>query len=261
MSIFLLAIGLSPLCHSQTSWRAIDPENALVIDTSKGRLIIEMRPDMAPDSVGRVKMLAREKIYDGLQFHRVVGNFLAQTGNPNNKDGGKTSFPNLAAEVAFKHRREPGADWVSNASDASSGFLGSVPFQSLPISAKPQRLYAWGAHCAGVMGMGRDEALDSANSEFYLMLGASRDMDHEYAVIGRVVVGMEVLQALKRGEPPAAPDTMRSVRVLADLPERGRPKVSIMTGAGLRALVDKVRREKAADFSICDVTVPVKIEQ
>lgn len=257
--LFLLAIAMTPVCHAQQTWRALEPENTLVIETTKGRLIIELRPDMAPSSVDRVKMLAREKLYDGLQFHRVIGNFVAQTGNPNNQDGGKTAYPNLAPEMVFKPQRAAGVG-AGNASDVTSGFLGSMPFQSLPVSPTQQRLRAWGAHCAGVMGMGRDDPLDSANSEFYFMLGAGRDMDHEYAVIGRVVVGMDVLLALKQGVPPAVPDVMQSVRVLVDLPEPGRPKVSLMTGAALNALIDTVRRAKAADFSICDVTVPVKID-
>ena len=258
--VLLVAIGLSPVCHAQPSWRALDPENTLVIDTTKGRLIIEMRRDMAPKSVDRVKLLAREKIYNGLQFHRVIGNFVAQTGNPNNKDGGKTAYPNLAPEMTFKHQRNSGEIWASNASDAASGFFGSVPFQSTPISANQQALRAWGAHCAGVMGMGRDEALESANSEFYFMLGATRRLDRDYTVVGRVVVGMDVLLALKQGEPPANPDFMQSVRMLADLPAAERPKVSLMTGTALNAFIDKVRHEKAADFSVCDVTVPVRIE-
>lgn len=256
----LLAIGISPICHAQQTWRALDPENTLVIDSTKGRLIIEMRPEMAPKSIDRVKMLARQKIYDGLQFHRVIGNFVAQTGNPNNKDNGRTDYPNLAPEMKFKHQRNPSDVWASNASDAASGFFGSVPFQSISISADQQSLLAWGAHCAGVMGMGRDKPLDSANSEFYFMLGASRDMDHDYTVVGRVVVGMDVLLALEQGEPPANPDIMQSVRVLADLPQAVRPQVSILTGAALSALIDQVRHEKAADFSVCDVMVPVKIE-
>ena len=95
--VWLLAIFISPMCHAQQTWRPLDPENTLVIDTTRGRLIVEMRPDMAPKSVARVKMLAREKIYNGLQFHRVIGKFVAQTGNPNNKDNGKSAYPNEAA--------------------------------------------------------------------------------------------------------------------------------------------------------------------
>ena len=258
--ICLVAIGVSPVCHAQQTWRALDPENVLVIDTSKGRLMIEMRPDMAPKSVERVKMLAREKIYNGLQFHRVIGNFVAQTGNPDNKDNGKSAYPNLAPEMKFKHQRKAIDVWASNAGDAASGLLGSVPFQSVPLSADQQDRVGWGAHCAGVMGMGRDTPLDSANSEFYFMLGNSRDMDHDYTVVGRVVVGMDVLRALKQGEPPASPDTMQSVRLLADLPGAERPKVSILTGKALRSLIQKVRHQKAADFSVCDVVVPFKME-
>ena len=258
--VFLVAISISPFCHAQQTWRALDPENTLLIDTTKGRLIIEMRPDMAPKSVERVKMLAREKIYNGLQFHRVIDGFVAQTGNPNNQDHGKSSYPNLAPEMTFKQQRNSTGVVASNASDAASGFLGSVPYQSVSISPDQQSWRGWGVHCAGAMGMGRDRPLDSANSEFYFLLGHSRDMDHDYTVVGRVVVGMNVLLALKQGEPPANPDIMQSVRVLADLPVAGRPKVSIMTGAPLSAFIGKVRREKAADFSVCDVVVPVKID-
>lgn len=257
---WLLVAGLSPICHAQPTWRALDPENTLVIDTSKGRMIIEMRPDMAPKSIDRVKMLTREKTYDGLQFHRVIANFVAQTGNPNNKDGGKTAYPNLAPEMTFKHQRKAIEVWASNANDVGSGFLGSVPFQSIPILADQQARIAWGAHCAGVMGMGRDEQLDSANSEFYFMLAPSRRLDHTYSVIGRVVVGMDVLLALQQGEPPAKPDLMQSVRLLADLPAFERPKVSVMTGQALSAFIDKIRQQKKADFSVCDVVVPVKAE-
>jgi peptidylprolyl isomerase len=260
VAVFLLAVGLNSVCCAQQTWRAIDAENALVIDTTKGRLIVEMRPDMASKSVERLKMLARKKIYNGLQFHRVIANFVAQTGNPNNKDGGKTSYPNLPPETTFKTPRNAIETWASNASDAGSGFFGSVPVQAAPLRSDRQAVRVWGAHCAGVMGMGRDAPLDSANSEFYFMLAPGRDLDHEYSVVGRVVVGMDVLAALKVGEPPANPDIMQSVRVLADLPAAERRKVSILTGPALGALIDKVRREKSADFSICDVAVPVKVE-
>ncbi len=258
--LWLLAIGISPICHSQENWRSLDPNNALVIDTSKGRLIVEMRPDMAPKAVERVTTLAREKTYNGLQFHRVIANFVAQTGNPNNKDGGKTNYPNLAPEFMFRLKRNSGEVMASRASDAASGFLGSVPFQSSPLSAPGDTLRAWGAYCAGVVGMGRDDAHDSANSEFFFMLAASRRLDRDYTVFGRVVVGMDVLLALKHGEPPANPDLMHSARLLADLPAAERPKVSVMSGAALAKLIDKARHEKAADFTVCDIVIPAKLE-
>jgi peptidylprolyl isomerase len=255
-----VALCMSPLCHAQPTWRALDADNTLVIDTSKGRLIIEMRPEMAPKAVERVKLLAREKVYDGLQFHRVIAHFVAQTGNPDNKDNGKSAHPNLAPEMTFKHQTKATVAWASKASDAVSGFIGSVPFQSLPFSADQQTSPAWGAHCAGAMAMGRDKPLDSANSEFYFVLDAARDMDHEYTVVGRVVVGMDVLKALKLGEPPANPDFMRTVRLLSDLAAPERPNVSVMAGKALSTFIEKVRRKKGADFSVCDVSVPAKID-
>jgi peptidylprolyl isomerase len=258
--VWFVALCMSPLCHAQQTWRALDSENTLVIDTTKGRLIIEMRPEMAPKAVERVKLLAREKVYDGLQFHRVIANFVAQTGNPDNRDNGKSAHPNLAPEMTFKHERKATVAWASKASDAVSGFMGSVPFQSLPFSADQQTSHAWGTHCAGAMAMGRDKPLDSANSEFYFVLDAARDMDHEYTVVGRVVVGMDVLKALKLGEPPSNPDVMRTVRLLSDLPAIERPNVSVMAGKALSILIEKIRRKKGADFSVCDISVPAKID-
>jgi peptidylprolyl isomerase len=265
-AVSLLAILLTSSVSAQDVWHVLDPENTLVIESSKGRLILEMRPDMAPKSVERVKLLTREKIYDGLQFHRVIANFVAQTGNPNNRDGGGTSYPNLAPEMMFKQKLNSGEieAMASNSSDSASGFLGSVPFQSTPVTDVVKNtkgsLRAWGAHCPGVAGMGRNEARDSANSELYFMLDSSRRLDRDYTVFGRVVVGLDILKNLVIGEPPANPDTMKTVRVLADIPAPDRPKVSVMTGGALTAEIERVRQQKGADFTVCDVLIQAKVE-
>lgn len=260
----LLAICSASSVFSQESWREVDPENTLIIESSKGRLILEMRPDMAPKAVERVKLLAREKVYDGLQFHRVIAGFVAQTGNPNNRDGGGTSHPNLVPEMMFKQKINSGEIVASDSSDSASGFLGSVPFQATPItdaikSAKGS-LRAWGAHCPGVAGMGRNEARDSANSELYFMLDSARRLDRDYTVFGRIVLGMDILKNINLGEPPTKPDIMKSVRVLVDIPAPERPKISVMTGAALNAEIKKVRQQKDADFTVCDVVIPAKVE-
>ena len=79
-------------------WRTPDPETVLVIDSTAGRIVVEMRPDLASKAVERVRLLAREHVYDGLLFHRVIDQFVDQTGNPNNKDGGVSNHPNLDPE-------------------------------------------------------------------------------------------------------------------------------------------------------------------
>ena len=75
-----------------------DPENTLLMETTKGNVVILLRPDLAPKHVERIKMLAREKFYDGIKFHRVIPGFMAQTGCPKGTGTGQSSYPNLKAE-------------------------------------------------------------------------------------------------------------------------------------------------------------------
>ncbi len=78
-----------------------DPENTLVLETTKGKVVIEMLPDLAPGHVGRIKELAREGAYDGVVFHRVIEGFMAQTGDVKFGNSGSASF----APVARRHGR------------------------------------------------------------------------------------------------------------------------------------------------------------
>jgi peptidylprolyl isomerase len=75
-----------------------DPENTLIIETTKGRVVIAMRPDLAPGHVAHIKKLAREGFYDGIVFHRVIDGFMAQTGCPKGQGTGGSNYPNLKAE-------------------------------------------------------------------------------------------------------------------------------------------------------------------
>ena len=75
-----------------------DPENTLIIETTKGRVVIAMRPDLAPKHVAHIKTLARQGFYDGIVFHRVIDGFMAQTGCPTGTGTGGSKLPNLKAE-------------------------------------------------------------------------------------------------------------------------------------------------------------------
>ena len=77
---------------------ATDPENTLVLETTKGRVVIELRPDLAPGHVERIKTLARQGFYDGVAFHRVIEGFMAQTGCPHGTGTGGSDLPDLKAE-------------------------------------------------------------------------------------------------------------------------------------------------------------------
>jgi peptidylprolyl isomerase len=259
----LAAVGLLGAAPA-SDWRPLDPENTLVVETSKGRIVVEMRPEFAPLAVARVKRLAREHIYDGLLFHRVIDGFVDQTGNPNNRDGGTSAYPDLPAEFTFKLRAGGPQAVVADRSDAIEGFVGSTPFAGVSAAeaarAPDGTMRAWGAYCAGVVGMGRQADPGTANSEIFFMRAPARRLDHEYAVWGRVVQGLEVVRAVTVGEPPADPDRMTRVSVAADLPAAERPRLEIMDerGPAFRKRVAALRARRGADFSVCDVEVPIR---
>ncbi len=247
-----------------SAWRPLDPDYTLVIETTKGRVVIEMAPVFAPQSVARVKRLAHEHFYDGLKFHRVIDHFMAQTGDPGNVDGGKSSYPNLKAEFTFRRDKTTPVVIAARPAGWVEGFIGSVPFAGQPdafMATRPGgKVSAWGRYCPGVVGMGRDEPEDSGNSEIFLMRDAYPSLDRRYAVWGRIVSGLSVVRALKTGEPVKDADVMIAVRVLADLPAAQRPKLKVMDtrGAAFRKRIDAVRRREGADFSVCDVEIPVR---
>ena len=104
----------------------LDKENSLVIDTTKGRVIVKLRPDLAPKHVERIKQLARDGYYNNVPFHRVIDGFMAQTGDGQNFDGtGGSKYPNLKAEFTsteFK-RGVVGMARASSPDSANSQFF------------------------------------------------------------------------------------------------------------------------------------------
>ncbi|UDF02916.1 peptidylprolyl isomerase [Asticcacaulis sp. AND118] len=264
---FAVALGVMASAATAQDWKPLDADNTLVMETSQGRVIIALAPQIAPLGVERIKVLTRRGFYDGLLFHRVIAHFVAQTGNPNNRDGGKSDLPNLPLESVFKLTEAVPHTVVAKPAGATTGFIGAVPYVAMndlhmpPPKDLPRAVRAWGTHCRGVIGMGRDdEPKNSANSELYLMRDTVPRLDRDYTVVGRVVSGFDALAALTVGEPPAAPDAMTKVRVLADIPAPERPELEIMNtdGAAFAALVKTKRAEKGADFSVCDIEVPVR---
>ena len=258
--------ALACTAAAEPDWRPLDPAQTLVIETSKGRIVVEMAPQFAPLAVARVKQLAREGVYDGLLFHRVIEGFVDQTGNPNNKDGGTSKYPDLPAEFTFKLPADGPQAIVARRSDAVEGFLGAVPFAGVSAAeqalAKDGKLRAWGAYCAGAAGMGRQAGIDTANSEIFFMRAPARRLDHDYAVWGRVAAGLDVVRAVKVGEPPADPDGMVRVRVASDLPGSERPRIEVLNehGAAFKKTVMAIRQKNGASFSVCDVEIPVRLQ-
>ena len=161
----------------------LDKANSLVLDTTKGRIVIKLRTDLAPTHVDRLKTLAREGYYNNVPFHRVIDGFMAQTGDGQNFNGtGGSKYPNLKQEFS------------------------KVEFKR------------------GIVGMARrGDSVDTANSQFFIMLAEQASLNGQYTVIGDVVSGMDVVDKLKKAPPGSAggavtdPDKMVKVQVASDV--------------------------------------------
>lgn len=256
-----------PAAPGAADWRTPDPSNILVIDTNKGRIIVEMVPEAAPLHVAQIRALAHENFYDGLRFFRVIDKFMDQTGDPQNNGQGGSSKPNIPAEFTFRRGSDLPFVMAADQTVAEIGFVKSLPVESqsmmLGALTKDQKVTAWSLYCQGVMGMARDENPDSGNSQFFLMRYPYPSLEKKYTAWGRVISGLDVVRAIKTGEPVEQPqDLMEHVRLLADLPEKDRPKVRVIDPKGpwFKAEIARVRAAKGADFTACDVDIPVEVK-
>jgi peptidylprolyl isomerase len=190
----IFALGLAALGGFALSQMAVaqdttdGPGPNLVIEvagSTSGSIVIDMAQDAAPNHVAQITALAQEGAYDGVVFHRVIEGFMAQTGDVEfGRQGGDMSMAGMGG--------------------SSKPDLGAE-FSSLTFDR-------------GVVGMARSMDPNSANSQFFIMFAPAPHLDGQYTVVGKVISGMEVVDAIKKGDPAAngtvdAPDYMAKVTV------------------------------------------------
>jgi peptidylprolyl isomerase len=101
LALFAVLFAVAPALAQQGLPAGADPQNTLLIDTSQGRVVVKLRPDIAPKHAERLKQLARDKYYDNVPFHRVIAGFMAQTGDGERGNGtGGSKYPNVPAEFS-----------------------------------------------------------------------------------------------------------------------------------------------------------------
>ncbi|WP_397398210.1 peptidylprolyl isomerase [Phenylobacterium sp.] len=257
----------APAPPATSDWRTPDPQDILVIDTNKGRILVELVPLVAPSHVTRVRELARKGLYNGRSFFRVIDQFMAQTGDPQDNGMGGSDLPDLTAEFTFRRGADTPFVQVADQAVAEIGFVGPLPVmtqssQLMPMTADG-RISGWALYCPGVAGMARGESPDSANSQFFLMRQAYPSLEKRYTAFGRVISGLEVVRAIKAGEPVVAPqDLMTRVQVLADMPASSRPKVRVIDPRSpwFTAEVARVRASRGADFTACAINIPSEVK-
>lgn len=170
-----MAIGLT-VAASSANAQGLDPENTLYLDLSYGRVVIKLRPDLAPSHVERIKELTRQGFYDDIIFHRVIDGFMAQTGDPDGTGMG------------------------------GSGQKINAEFTQTPFKR-------------GTVGAARSSDPNSADSQFFICFEDARFLDGQYTVWGEVVSGMEFVDMIRKGEPPANPDKIIKMQIAADVSE------------------------------------------
>jgi cyclophilin family peptidyl-prolyl cis-trans isomerase len=182
LAILAAVLFVAP-AFAQALPAGLDKTNAIVIDSTKGRIVIKLRPDLAPQHAERIKQLAREGFYNNVPFHRVMDGFMAQTGDGQNFNGtGGSKYPNLKQEFSKVH--------------FARGIVGMAR---------------------------RGDSVDTANSQFFIMFADGGSLDNQYTVIGEVVQGMDVVDKLKKAPPGSSggtvtdPDKMVKVQVASDI--------------------------------------------
>lgn len=256
----------APAGPAAADWRTPDPNDVLVIDTNKGRIIVELVPEVAPQSVQRMRDLALAHFYDGLRFFRVIDDFMAQTGDPQNSGMGGSDRPNVPGEFMFKRSAQTPFVLMDDQSVAENGFIKSVPVSTqswlLAPMTKDQTVKGWVYYCPGVAGLARDDDPDSNNSQFFLMRASHHNLEKRYTAFGRVIAGQDVVRAIKTGEPVEQPqDRMERVRLLSDIPAAERPKIRVIDtkAAWFKAEVAKAKAANPNEY-MCDVVLPVEVK-
>ena len=171
---------------------AVEPENIMVIEVegeANGVIEIELLPNVAPLHVERIKILARDGLYNGVAFHRVIDGFMAQTGD--------VKFGKIEG-----YKRRYAGQGGSNYPDLDAEFS-TIKYEE------------------GTVGMARAQSPNSANSQFFIMFNRSPNLDGNYTVFGKVIDGQEVVNSIKRGSMSdngsvINPDIMKKVSIKSD---------------------------------------------
>ncbi|MGB0937524.1 MAG: peptidylprolyl isomerase [Colwellia sp.] len=233
LSILVTSL-LASVATKATEWRKLDLDKTVLLTLPHGKVVIELAPQFSPNHVAQFSKLVQQGFYDGEKFYRVIDGFVAQ-GGP--KDEGKKdkSVPTLAIEESWKTPK----DWNFAKVQHKGLFAYETGFKdgfAIARDKPSENTETWLTHCPGVLAMGRGNEPDTATSHFYFVIGqAPRYLDRIMTVFGRVVYGMNHIQAIQRtsvleGEKKINPEnftSMISMKLMRDVPEKERLLIEV----------------------------------
>lgn len=255
-------------------WRQLAPDNVIVMDLDAGEVVFELNPAFAPRTVERFRELVRGDFYRGLSFYRVIDGFVAQAGDESDI-GEPGSWPGLPAE--FERAAGDDLAWMPvqqpDLFAPETGFIDG-------FAAAREGKRAWLVHCPGALAMARGNAPDSGSTDFYIVIGqAPRYLDRNLTIFGRVILGMDVVQAIRRGptdnngiiEGDLDRSRIRQAWLASELPaERQRDFFVMDTSSDGFAKMMEARRKRDHEFfhhkpppvlDVCQVPVGARAEK
>lgn len=258
-------------------WRALDPENTMYIELPAGRVVIELAPNFAPNTVANIRALVRERYFDGLPVMRAQDGFVVQWGDPDEVTPRPfKAAKTIAAEFTVPYKASAPFTRLKER-DVYAPQIGHV--DGFPVARDPATKQTWLPHCYAMVGVARDNGADTGNgSQLYTVIGhAPRHLDRNITVVGRIVAGMPLLTVMARGtgaagfyEKPEQRTPMASVRMAADLPPADRSKLEVMRSdsAAFQAVIEAQRNRggpwskvAAGAIDLCNVPIPVREQQ
>lgn len=232
------ALGAGAEAPDEAGWRQVDPENLIVLETTKGRIVIEAFPEVAPKHYAQFRKLIASGDLDGTTFHRVIDDFMAQGGDVWAKKGADPGWPGIPGE--FTLRRDVNAlpleATIGPEDTAKNGYIKGFPILTQPSFFADMSVDGLVTssipHCRGVLSTARTDDPNSGDTQFFLMREHSPHLDRQYTSWGRVIEGQKVVKALKQGAPGSGavkdPDVLTSAKFAADMPQASRPNAWVL---------------------------------
>jgi peptidylprolyl isomerase len=260
-----------------SAWRTPAPDNLLYMLLSSGVVVIELAPDFAPAHVANIRALARGQFWDATSIYRSQDNFVVQFGDADADDPKKAKpLGDAKAQLPAEFHRDATGLAFDRLAD-TDGWAPEVGFsRGFPVARDSKANRAWMTHCYGAVGAGRGNEADSSNgAELYVVIGqAPRQLDDNITLVGRVLQGMELLSAIRRGsgpmgfyEDPAERTAIRAIRLASEVPDDVRLALQVLRTdtqtfrdliESRRNRVDDFYKRPAGHIDLCNVSIPTR---
>lgn len=241
--------------YSDMLWRKVELSNSVLLTLPHGKVVIELAPQFAPKHAKQFIDLTKKGFYDGTKFYRVIDGFVAQAG-PEDGSVKDKSVPLLAIEAELQVNKS----WSFTSVQKQDLFATQTGFKdsfAIALEVKEEKNYnkAWLTHCPGTLAMARDNEADSASSHFYFVIGqAPRYLDGIMTIFGRVIYGMQHIQATQRTEVVAGDDAIApsdftkimSMQLMSDVAKKDQIHLEV-ENTGSAAFLERLSKRRNRD--------------